>query len=97
MTSDTVVSHTPGPWTVNERGHVSGKRAVAELYYDPRNPELEANARLIAAAPELLEELRNLEWWLTEYVLPAAGNPEAVRRNLRAIRAAITKAEGQRV
>lgn len=57
------IKHTPGPWTIN---HTSdGKAAlimlgfVASVELD-QNPDGEANALLIAAAPDLLEALDNL-------------------------------------
>jgi hypothetical protein len=52
--------HTPGPWIIwadkNERLQVgpSTNYTVAELYRTPLDGQ-DANARLIAAAPELLE------------------------------------------
>ena len=67
----TKTTHTPGPW-INEEGrdhtHVVGESAVVAML--PRWPvaadEQEANARLIAAAPEMADTLRNLvltvEW-----------------------------------
>ena len=65
--------HTPGPWYLEEVGyssssyyirgsfdsgarHTIGKGAVAHIPRSTVNP-MEANARLIAAAPELLEAL----------------------------------------
>jgi len=55
--------YTPGPWTINEKWPtevVSAKGAICET--DAGAPEsveeMEANARLIAAAPELLEALK---------------------------------------
>jgi beta-xylosidase len=48
----------------------------------------DANARLIAAAPELMEALRALADQVEEYEL---GNPDALRN----ARAAIAKAEGR--
>ena len=56
-------AHTPGPWFVQESDHADTGllikpipgQVVAEC--DPV-PEMEANARLIAAAPELLEALQ---------------------------------------
>jgi len=65
--------HTPGPWHLEEMGYNSssyyirgssesgdrltiGKGAVAHIPRSTANP-MEANARLIAAAPELLEAL----------------------------------------
>jgi len=55
--------HTPGPWTIYEGTHVmSGNRLVANTggYQSNFADDLtmnKANARLIAAAPELLEAL----------------------------------------
>jgi hypothetical protein len=52
--------HTPGPWKTNGDPYVStadGKRSIA--FCDTRHGhEDRANARLIAAAPELLEALK---------------------------------------
>ena len=51
-------THTPGPWRVNGASVWSDAGYVAELS-SPRGPdERDANARLIAAAPELLAELK---------------------------------------
>lgn len=64
--------HTPGPWTLGESwisdDHIAidapshGELASVVISMEDANPgeqfqELEANARLIAAAPELLEAL----------------------------------------
>ena len=60
--------HTPGPWEIEEHYH-SGYRWIsgpehsqfAQVVWcmedEDRSPECEANAHLIAAAPELLEAL----------------------------------------
>ena len=65
------MAHTPGPWTIDEDGdtNVMGE-TIAIGILDPQGhrvgeadgrdlslPEAEANARLIAAAPELLAAL----------------------------------------
>lgn len=65
--------HTPGPWEANGyhiRQRVTGTRSIAEVAYTgphhtppheyPKSCRLvdEANARLIAAAPDLLEALK---------------------------------------
>jgi hypothetical protein len=60
------MKHTPGPWRVEtERAYIqitpTDNVAICELWRRG-NPELEmANARLIAAAPELLELLMELQ------------------------------------
>jgi hypothetical protein len=57
---DMKTTHTPGPWTVSGSHIVSSRTAVqlAQVYspqgYDPKCEREQANARLIAAAPELL-------------------------------------------
>ena len=65
--------YTPGPWTIegsSRRQIVTVHCIVAitlHISNDPGGPEsqdeAEANARLIAAAPELLEALRQLLMW----------------------------------
>lgn len=58
-----VVKHTPGPWTrcVSDQGYsvIAGYLQICEL---PKilDAECEANARLIAAAPDLLAALEGL-------------------------------------
>ena len=59
--------HSPGPWEVTKYVNYSGfgiyapgRGCIAERWYDTEQPspyryEIGANARLIAAAPELLE------------------------------------------
>lgn len=81
------MAHTPGPWTVQE-GEVTaaeGDVIIAEMVGRGRpcaveNPiEAEANARLIAAAPDLLAALR--------LIVEHSGDP------LKVAMAAIAKAE----
>jgi hypothetical protein len=67
----TETKHTPGPWRVSEGMTPDtllvrdDEHGIAQVWaaYRPDGPlevgTKEANARLIAAAPELLEELRN--------------------------------------
>ena len=56
--------HTPGPWAVLTGEFAlyvtpaGGSRAIAQI--PPVSQDAEANARLIAAAPELLEALQLL-------------------------------------
>ena len=52
--------HTPGPWTYWEKNPciITTEKGREVLSYRHASPaEVEANARLIAAAPELLEEI----------------------------------------
>jgi RES domain-containing protein len=55
--------HTPGPWHAGGRGdriiYAADGYAVASatVFHNQHDGQLEANARLIAAAPELLAEL----------------------------------------
>ena len=58
-----MTGYTPGPWTVDRHGTayyplrvVAGNREVVAFH--AWDDEKEANARLIAAAPELLEALK---------------------------------------
>jgi hypothetical protein len=90
--------HTPGPWTYpGGTGNLIGgpdRLRVADLGGLERSPdERQANARLIAAAPDLLAACRG--------IIRAADSPENMKdRDLvddidfDGIRAAILKAEG---
>jgi hypothetical protein len=87
------VSHTRGPWPVkptNDRKRfVVGEglidcNEIAEVYSEDCDyAEAEANARLISAAPDMIEALHNAL---------AAGLPDVVAD---AVRAAIAKATGE--
>lgn len=84
--------HTPGPWTALRASVISGPfvicprvHAGARMSIDDSCAAAEANARLIAAAPELLAALEDCR--------------EALRRagadgELRVVDAAIAKARG---
>ena len=103
--------HTPGPWTVMPRmthpwyDIKAAEWQVAEVETDPDAPdESEANARLIAAAPDLLAALRECAI-LAEYGTTGPGKCKsdaltaekatALRLAVSTIcRAAIQKAEG---
>lgn len=66
--------HTPGPWTAQHCGgrtwdvfSADGKRRVAFTMLADGRDDLptEANARLAAAAPTMLDALERVEWWLS--------------------------------
>ena len=88
--------HTPGPWTVTPDSFVmAGSRpsiGVARIITHAQ--EFVANARLIAAAPELLALLKLLrdDWFEPHYGLNDIGYAALLRDR---IRAAIAKAEGR--
>lgn len=99
--------HTPGPWAVSEAATIDGNFMVvggsgasfgllAEVILDE---EAEANARLIAAAPELLEALKDVRAWImdpfTEEDAASETLHPAFRKALKRVSAAIAKAEGQ--
>lgn len=86
-------AHTPGPWVRSRHGQLFGAngRQVevwdAGIAWASRSPETEANARLIAAAPELLEALQTLVYNI-EQAWPGLSHLAP----LVAARAAISKA-----
>ena len=95
----TDTKHTPGPWHRNipparkyttifagRNTHVA-RLAVDDLTTDT---ELEANANLIAAAPDLLEALE-----LAEAIIERFKLPEMLEGSADVIRVAIAKARGQ--
>ncbi len=98
--SDT--KHTPGPWRV-QNGSVYalapdgsfGSLPVAHMDRDPGNGtrpvERDANARLIAAAPEMVEALRGA----LEVLDGRANDFSSKSEACKACRAAIRKAEGR--
>lgn len=72
-TAEPAAAHTPGPWvcyadlpSTEPDWHIvttsNRLRVLANVHIEPGNKTDEANARLIAAAPDLLEALKNL--WL---------------------------------
>ena len=102
--------HTPGPWvhtgnTVQSVGRYYSSTLIATTSMAPHFEHAEANARLIAAAPELYDALREL---LTDMVIAQGNMRKAAKRDpawegcaeiiqprVDAARAAIAKAEGK--
>ena len=96
------VKHTPGPWRVDEGGtEMGGKfsintasQYVAETIGGFEDGVQEANAMLIAAAPDLLEALIAMESEKSDYMTRNyLGDPAKEHTNKMA-RAAIAKATG---
>lgn len=62
-----MAEHTPAPWTLSG-GFIMGRRAdgshvtVADVIGIPGRADVDADIRLIAAAPQLLDSLLAVEW-----------------------------------
>jgi hypothetical protein len=94
--------HTKGPWRVQRQNPspttgewmISGAKPgyLAEVR-DCGSGDVQANARLIAAAPDLLEALQNLFDADMEHVLMGDGKDDQIEAIAKA-RAAIAKATG---
>jgi len=101
--------HTPGPWIVTgeeregERPHLCVETAkggiIANIHggcHYPTRPTILQNARLIAAAPELLEALHAAENIIVELLEIVGGDADLGHNVLPQVRAVIAKAEGGR-
>lgn len=95
------MSHTPGPWSIHETKGNGGnipdrleivgpeegrRRSLIASIYGFKMLEGQANARLIAAAPELYEALENL----IDFLFHGKKNCQAILR----AKAALAKARG---
>jgi hypothetical protein len=106
------VKHTPGPWffradpRTGDHGIVAdGTGVFAEAFADIRRAgegnreEACANARLIAAAPDMLELHEKLLAWVEHWLADVNGGLKPTLNSLekaeQAIREVIAKAEGQ--
>jgi hypothetical protein len=89
-----MTQHTPGPWTFHresscDRGDSYGVRAPAPHHWVIPTLNINpADARLIAAAPELLEALKNL--------LESHYNGNIINADCTEAEAAIAKATGEK-
>lgn len=105
-TEDGFVAHTPGPWTLCYDGQIDGPKGYCVCRFEwssfkefNDSPMDKANARLITAAPDLLEALHEVEEFLDnqsdvedgDYGIP---RPNRAMRLLIEVRDAITKARG---
>lgn len=87
--------HAPGPWKVNVvRATKTQDRVTDREGYPVALVEIgtnEANARLIAAAPDLLEALHVADAYISEHVTQRATDDRRIHA-LHTLRAAIAKA-----
>ena len=99
------MSHTPGPWELLEGRNIKTVNGIFFLSYGcdehSKKPfffskengwsELEANAKLIAAAPELLQALV----FCLEFLEANDDGEDDVVERIKAAKAAIAKATGE--
>jgi len=96
MDTTTKAGATPGPWRVKNgrwvvatRGQHEGEILIAPTYWmEAAQDEAAANARLIAAAPEMLAALRRAVLALAF----AAESSPAMQDDYKAVASAISKA-----
>ena len=90
--------HTPGPWKIGkflrvyggEKDHFGGQMLIANVNGGRvGGGDGDANARLIAAAPDLLEALKGWTAWAGD------GSDNEELTYITRARAAIAKAEGE--
>ncbi len=93
-------THTPGPWSIEDctpgestglRFAINSENNVIARTTDGWKEE-QANARLIAAAPELLEQCKLFEKLLRACVMAGDSGADLERDNLRAI---LDRVEGE--
>ena len=96
--------HTKGPWEIETKGSrhfIDGADQLTVAYVDRAGvrdrQEIEANARLIAAAPDLLSELHSVRVQLEAQSLGYSASeiwPHVRTEIVRRISDAISKVEG---
>ena len=92
----TPTTHTPGPWKMgsNWQNIWAQGRLVAEVTPGNCEPgELKANARLIAAAPELLRSVEDLTNRFECCLIYSGTDPKMAKIAVKQWRDLITKAE----
>jgi hypothetical protein len=97
-------NYTPGPWRIVDETYIlSGSEVIGKFgryTTHPLNKIDQANARLVAAAPELLEALyeaeAGLEFAGADKNIPEGHFVPSPTLALRAVRKAIAKATGEK-
>lgn len=84
--------YTPGPWRITYSGHVCSENDLTLVAVAQHSRSIDANARLIAAAPELLEALRPF----AETDLTVLNGSDTFAFDVLRARAAIAKVEGMK-
>ena len=104
MSTTEKVKHTPGPWTLTEHSgkytprHIIRSKNAAIIEFASFGSvgieQREANARLIAAAPELLEALEQAHTLIGELLIDNVLGEDVIPVH-DAMMAAIRKAKGE--
>lgn len=91
----TTTQHSSGPWMVKGGNVIENESGVniAKAWMTDREEEC-ANARLIAAAPELLAALKSIKEWLDEPI-DYQNLPQQIAWANGVAKATIAKAEGR--
>ncbi len=84
--------HTPGPWQVVKNGH---ETYIGDINQNAIQLMNEANANIMASAPELLEALKIAEKRIIDLTEMNYASKEASSETLGIIKQAIAKAEGK--
>lgn len=93
--------HTPGPWHYQEESDIythivrpdcNPGRIICSLANTSTKGEAEANARLIAALPELLAVLKETDEYLDSNKLNTVGSRSQLHRKMQLF---LAKAEGR--
>jgi hypothetical protein len=86
-------THTPGPWElVQERDYLNLQEKDTNLVIAQFMGASNEDARLIAAAPELLEQCKLFEKLLSTLIMEGHSGADLERDNLQAI---LAKVEGE--
>jgi hypothetical protein len=86
-------THTPGPWElVEERDYLNLQEKDTNLVIAQFIGSSDEDARLIAAAPELLEQCKLFEKLLSTLIMEGHSGADLERDNLQAI---LHKVEGE--
>jgi len=91
--SEKQVTHTPGPWElVQERDYLNLQEKDTNLVIAQFMGASNEDARLIASAPELLEQCKLFEKLLSTLIIEGHSGADLERDNLRAI---LDRVEGE--
>jgi hypothetical protein len=90
--SEKQVTHTPGPWHQYQSEKDAHKSIASKCGKRIAKHVPNENARLIAAAPELLEQCKLFEKLLTVMIMEGDSGADLERDNLQAI---LDRVEGE--